>query len=81
MTSEQATQPSAADHAGKAFRRLRYLTSPERIANRVVADEYAAVSDKIDACMSCGARAAVAAGVERDRGGDPLAGVAGGGGA
>jgi hypothetical protein len=28
---------------------LRYLTPPERIANRVVADEYAAVSAKIDA--------------------------------
>ena len=28
---------------------MRYLTPPERIANRVVADEYAAVSAKIDA--------------------------------
>jgi hypothetical protein len=28
---------------------LRYPTSPEKIANRVVADEYAAVSAKIDA--------------------------------
>jgi hypothetical protein len=28
---------------------LRYLTPPERIANRVVADEYAAVSAKVNA--------------------------------
>jgi hypothetical protein len=28
---------------------LRYLTPPERIADRVVADEYQAISEKIDA--------------------------------
>src|SRR6201987_3428047 len=31
------------------FRQFEYLTPPEKIANRVVADEYAAVSAKIDA--------------------------------
>ena len=35
--------------SAKAFRQFRYLTPPEKIANRTVADEYAAVTDKVDA--------------------------------
>jgi hypothetical protein len=33
-------------HQGQVFRQLRYPTSPEKIANRTVADEYFAVSEK-----------------------------------
>jgi hypothetical protein len=31
------------------FRQLRYPTSPEKIANRTVAEEYLAVTDKVEA--------------------------------
>jgi len=49
--SQPAPTEQRTDHppTSEAFRQLRYLSPPEKIANRVAADEYAAVSTKIDA--------------------------------
>ena len=42
----------------KAFRQLEYPTSPERIADRTVADEYFSVSEKVEALYDKPARTA-----------------------
>jgi hypothetical protein len=43
------TSPPIPAQSSKAFRQLQYLSPPEKIASRTVADEYFAVTGKVEA--------------------------------